>query len=231
MIRIIRTAADIRADETRAVFGKRQCRRQFAPSCRCELRDIAPRAERRVVCRGQAKRARLDGALEIDGAVLDAFDKLFQILDVSVGDVDLFFKQLGDLDSGVHLRDLQDLRRRCALAVDGDLAYLIAVCDAIRKSCKRNGLAVLADVEIDHLSFAVDKTGGIHCLQVLFCAHLVAAVKLGQRGHKHIRYACCKRGYGCCRDNQHNHYKRQKHTECFCQKGLFHVFPPCPQVV
>ena len=158
MIRIIRTAADIRADETLAVFGKRQCRRQFAPSGRGVLRDIAPRAERRVVCRGQAKRARLDGALKIDGAVLDAPYEFFQILDVSVGDVDLFFKQLGDLYRGAHLRNLQDLRRGYSLAVDGDLAYLIAVCDAISKSGKLNGLAVLADGEINELAVVVKKT-------------------------------------------------------------------------
>ena len=213
MIRIVSAAADIRADEAFTVIGQSQFRRQVVPTRGGVLRDLAPRARQGVFRRIQRQSARFDSFFKIDRSVLNAFEQFFQIFHVIVGNVDLLIKQLGDLYRGAHLRDLQDLRRSCALAVDGDLADVIAVCDAIRKSGKLNRLAVLADIEIHHFSIIVNKPCGVHRLQVLFCACLVAAIKFGKRRHKQIRYACRKGGYGSRRDHAQHHYQRQKHTK------------------
>ena len=207
MIWIVRAAADIRADEARAVFGQRQLRGQLTPPRGGILGNLVPRAQQRIAGGFQRQSAGLESVLKIDVAVLDAGEQALQVLHVLVRHVDVLIKQLGDLDSCLHRLDLHDLLRRSGVAVDGDLAHALAVGDALRQRRERYALAVFADIQRHQLAVGAQKSGGRQGLQVLPRPGLVAGVKLGQRRHQHLR-----RGLGIGGDHRDRH-RAQHHKQ------------------
>ena len=213
MIWLVRAAADIRADEAGAVFGQRQRRGQLTPPRGGILGNLVPRAQQRIAGGFQRQSAGLESGLKIDVAILDAGEQLFQIFGVLVGHVDVLVKKLGDLDSRLHRLDLHDLLRRGGVAVDGDGTHGLALGDALRQRRERYALAVFADIQRHQLAVGAQKPGGRQGLQVLPRPGLVAGVKLGQRGHQHLRRGLRIGGDHRDRHRAQHHKQRQEQAK------------------
>ena len=212
MVRLIGAAVDIRAVKALSVLRQGQLLGLVAGKRIVDL--VAPPGQHGGAAGGlHAQRAGLESGLKIDVAVLDAGEQAFQVLHVGVRHVDVLVQQLGDLDGRLHRLDLHDLLRRGGVAVDGNLAHGLAVCDALRQRRELCALAVLADIQRHQLAVGAQKPGGRKGLQVLPRPGLVAGVKLGQRRHQHLRRGLRIGGDHRDRHRAQHHKQRQEQAK------------------
>ena len=78
-----------------------------------------------------------------------------------VGNLHVSVNLLNDIQQTVHLLNLHDLIRRGSVAVDGNIANFIAAVDAACQLRQTNAPAVFTDIEINHISVLINKSGGM----------------------------------------------------------------------